>query len=129
MPVLRTDIEGALNEIVSQEAGMRFQGLAVALGKKRWPELIAQERKSDFGLDAYAPSNLTVQKRGKGLAASITPTQGKISDDAKKAKKYFPDLEILLFVTSSKGSGKRQFRKNTALNFTFSGVRKSSLRC
>ncbi len=70
MVVLRTDIERALDELVSQENGMRFQGLAVVLGKKRWPELIARQRKKDFGLDAYAPASLTPEKIGKGLAAS-----------------------------------------------------------
>jgi hypothetical protein len=86
MAILRVDIERALNELVSQENGMRFQGLAVALGKKRWPELIARQRKKDFGLDAYAPASLTPEKIGKGLAASVTPTLKKVSDDAKEAK-------------------------------------------
>lgn len=102
MAVLRTDIERALNEIASQEEGMRFQGLAVVLGKKRWPELIARQRKKDLGLDAYAPASLTPEKKGKGLAASITPTLKKISGDAKTAKENFPDLKSLLFVTSAK---------------------------
>src|SRR5688572_13476369 len=104
MPVLRTDIEKALDELASQEEGMRFQGLAVVLGKKRWPELIARQRKKDFGLDAYAPSSFTPEKFGKGLAASITPTLRKISGDTDTAKKNFPDLGALLFVTSAKVS-------------------------
>jgi hypothetical protein len=102
MAVLRTDIERALDELGSQEEGMRFQGLAVVLGKKRWPELIARQRKKDFGLDAYAPSSLTPERFGKGLAASITPTLKKISGDAETARKNFPDLRALLFVTSAK---------------------------
>jgi len=102
MAVLRTDIERALDELASQEEGMRFQGLAVVLGKKRWPELIARERKKDFGLDAYARSSLTPERVGKGLAASITPTLRKISADAETAKENFPDLKMLLFVTSAK---------------------------
>jgi hypothetical protein len=102
MAVLRTDIERALDELASQEEGMRFQGLAVVLGKKRWPELIARQRKKDLGLDAYAPASLTPEKIGKGLAASITPTLKKISGDAKTAKENFPDLTALLFVTSAK---------------------------
>lgn len=102
MTILRTDIERALDELASQEEGMRFQGLAVVLGKKRWPELIARQRKKDLGLDAYAPASLTPERIGKGLAASITPTLKKISDDAETAKKNFPDLRKLLFVTSAK---------------------------
>jgi hypothetical protein len=102
MPILRTDIERALDELASQEEGMRFQGLAVVLGKKRWPELIARQRKKDHGLDAYASASLTQERIGKGLAASITPTLKKISDDAETAKRNFPDLRMLLFVTSAK---------------------------
>jgi RecA/RadA recombinase len=102
MAVLRTDIERALDELTSQEEGMRFQGLAVVLGKKLWPELIARQRKKDSGLDAYAPASLTHNKVGKGLAASITPTLRKISTDAKTAKQNFPDLKMLLFVTPAK---------------------------
>jgi hypothetical protein len=102
MPVLRTDIERALDELASQEEGMRFQGLAVVLGKKRWPELIACERKKDLGLDAYAHSSLTPERVGKGLAASITATLKKISGDVQTAKKNFPDVSMLLFVTSAK---------------------------
>ena len=102
MTVLRTDIERALDELASQEEGMRFQGLAVVLGKMRWPELIARQRKKDFGLDAYARASLTPEGGGKGLAASITPTLKKISGDAGNAKESFSDLRMLLFVTSAK---------------------------
>ena len=102
MAVLRIDIERALEELVSQEEGMRFQGLAVVLGKQRWPEFIANERKNDFGLDAYAPPSLTGERVGKGLAASITATLGKVSTDAKTAKKNYPALKVLLFVTPGK---------------------------
>ena len=87
---------------MSQEEGLRFQALAVVLAKKRWPELIAHQRKKDLGLDAYTPPSLTPERVGKGLAASITPTLRKLSADAKRAKDNFPDLETLLFVTAGK---------------------------
>ena len=115
MTILRTDIEKALNEIVSQEEGMRFQGLAVVLGKKRWPELIARQRKKDFGLDAYTPASLTLEKFGKGLASSITPTLKKVSDDAMTAKKNFSDLKAFLFVTPAKVSNSDRKRWEEAL--------------
>ena len=81
---------------------MRFQGLAVVLGKKRWPAFIARQRKKDFGLDAYAPADLTADGISRGLAASITPRLEKIASDAETAKKNFPDLQSLLFVTPAK---------------------------
>jgi hypothetical protein len=37
MTVLRTDIERALNDLISNEEGMRFQDLAVV--KQHWPEV------------------------------------------------------------------------------------------
>ena len=99
MAILRTDIERALDELISHEDWGRFQGLAVVLGKQRWPELIAHPRKRDFGLDAYAPAGLATQNYDKGLAASITATLSKVAEDAGKAKKNFPDLGALLFFT------------------------------
>ena len=108
MPIQRIDIERALDELISQEEGMRFQGLAVVLGKRRWPELIARQRKKDFGLDAYAPAIETRERVGKGLAASITPTLGKVRDDAETAKENYPDLATLLFVTPAKISNAMQ---------------------
>ena len=102
MAVLRADVERALDELISQEGGMRFQGLAVVLAKKRWPALIARQRKKDFGVDAYAPASLTADGISKGLAASITPTLRKIASDTKTAKRNFPDLQLLLFVTPAK---------------------------
>ncbi|WP_156522943.1 hypothetical protein [Bordetella ansorpii] len=83
MVTLRTDIERALDELASQEEGMRFQGLAVVIGKLRWPELIARQRKKDFGLDAYAPASLAPGGIGTGLAASITPSLKKISESPR----------------------------------------------
>ena len=102
MAIQRIDIEHALDDLISEEEGMRFQGLAVVLGKQRWPQLIAHQRKKDFGLDAYAPASETPEGVGKGLAASITPALRKISDDAAKARKHYPALKKLLFVTAAK---------------------------
>ena len=102
MPLLRIDIERALDELISQEAGMRFQGLAVVLGKQRWRELISHQRKKGLGLDAYARASETPEGIGKGLAASLTATLGKISADVTKAKDNYPDLQRLLFLTPAK---------------------------
>ena len=78
---------------------MRFQGLAVVLGKQRWPQLVAHPRKNDLGLDAFAPASETPERTAKGLAASITPRFTKISTDAETAKRNYPGLGKLLFVT------------------------------
>ena len=99
MAILRTDIERALDDLIAHEDGLRFQGLAVAIGKRRWSNLIARPRKKDGGLDAYAPARETREGFGKGLAASITATERKVLEDAAKAKRNFPDLKALLFVT------------------------------
>ena len=72
MPILRTDTERALDELVANEEGMRFQALAVVLAKQKWPDLIASERHKDGGLDARAPASIADGKKGKGVASSIT---------------------------------------------------------
>lgn len=102
MPLLRVDIERALDELILHEEGIRFQRLAVVLGKQRWRELIACQPKKDLGLDAYAPASLTPEKIGKGLATSITASLAKISADASSARANYPDLRVLLFVTAGK---------------------------
>ena len=116
MPVLRIDIERALEDLISQEEGMRFQGLAVVLGKMRWPHLVAHPRKKDLGLDAYVPAWDTEEKMGKGLAASITPNLGKISNDAERAKENYPDLGALLFVTPAKVGKTKQRQWEEAIH-------------
>jgi len=98
----RIDIERALDNLVSNEGGMGFQGLAVVLAKLRWPELIACERHNDLGLDAYASPILSPDRIGKGLACSITPTFKKLSRDANVAKEHYRSLSVLIFATPNK---------------------------
>jgi hypothetical protein len=99
MTVLRTDIERVLDDMISNEEGMRFQGLAVVLAKQRWPEFIACERKKDLGADAVARASLTPDRSGKALACSLTATLDKIKGDAAKIKENFPDITQLIFAT------------------------------
>jgi hypothetical protein len=94
MAVLRSDIEKALDEMISNEEGMRFQGLAVALAKQLWPDLIASERKKDLGADAVGG--------GKALACSLTATLKKIKEDATGIKAHFSGVEKLIFATPKK---------------------------
>lgn len=100
--VERIDIERALEDLISNEEGMRFQGLAVALAQQRWPELIACERHNDLGLDAYASPNSSPNGIGKGLACSITATFGKIGGDARTAKEHYGPFTLLVFATPRK---------------------------
>jgi hypothetical protein len=99
MTVLRTDIEKALDELISNEEGMRFQGLAVVLAKQKWPDLIASERKKDLGLDAHAPALLARGDKGRGLACSLTATLEKIKDDVEKIRRDADDVKVLVFAT------------------------------
>jgi hypothetical protein len=107
MPV-RAEILRALEDFIANEGGMKFQHLAVALGRIRWPELIASERRHDLGLDAHASALLSPDKVGKGLASSITPTLTKLKEDAEKAKKHYGDLASLIFVTPATVTKERQ---------------------
>jgi len=102
MTTLRTDIEKALDELISNEEGMRFQGLAVVLAKQKWPEIIASERKKDLGLDAYIPASLAQDGIGKGLASSLTATLKKIRGDIETFQPHANDVKVLLFATPRK---------------------------
>jgi hypothetical protein len=99
MPIQRVDLEKALDELISHEEGLRFQALAVVLAKERWPQLIAHERKSDFGLDAYAPESPDGGNSSIGLACSLTASLGKIRADIAEAQKHFPALKTVIFST------------------------------
>lgn len=107
MPV-RAEIIKALDDFVANEGGMKFQHLAVALGKLRWPELIASERRADLGLDAHASALLSPDAVEKGLASSITAALEKIAGDAERAKKHYGELKSLIFVTPETVTKKRQ---------------------
>jgi len=97
--VLRGDIERALDDLVSHEEGMRFQSLAVILGKLRWPDLIASERRWDQGRDAYVSARMATDGRGKALAVSVTATLAKLKADAAEILKHVDDVSLLVFVT------------------------------
>src|SRR5690348_2020051 len=101
MAITKLMIERALDELVSFEEGFRFQALAVALARQKWPYLTAHEPKKDNGLDAYAPASVTPSQTGHGVACSITKEKvfEKIKSDAETARKKFPDLRILTFAT------------------------------
>lgn len=86
MAALRSDIEKALADLISNEEGMTFQGLAVVLAKKRWTDLIACERKKDMGADAIPKGPFAAEGIGKVLACSTTATIAKIRSDAQKVK-------------------------------------------
>jgi hypothetical protein len=122
MTIHRTEIERALDEIISNEEGMRFQGLAVVLAKQKWADLVACERKWDRGLDARTPASLAAHGVGKGLACSITATLEKIRDDAANSKAHFDDVSVLIFATPQRvtnhtaGAWAEQIKKDLAMN-------------
>ena len=89
---LRTEIEKALDEIISNEEGMKFQGLAVVLAKIKWPAFIACERKKDLGLDGYLPASLAQDGIAKGLASSVTAKLEKITRDIEAFRRTYNDI-------------------------------------
>jgi hypothetical protein len=96
---LRTDVEKALYELIAEEQAFKFQGLGVVLAKQKWPRLVASERRYDLGLDAHARGDLEPDGRGMGLACSLTAEYEKISEDATKVVKNYPDVRVLVFAT------------------------------
>jgi hypothetical protein len=100
----RSEIELALDEMISDETGMRFQGIAVIHAQQKWPQLMACERKKDGGLDAHADGASQPDGKGIGLACSIRASLKKLGDDAEQVKKHHPDVKLLIFSTAEKVS-------------------------
>ncbi len=107
MAVLRTDIERALDDLISNEGGPKFQALAAILAKRRWLDLIPSERKSDLGADAIAKPVFAAEGEGKVLACSTTATMEKIRNDAERIKDNFPGISKLIFATPDTVANKR----------------------
>jgi hypothetical protein len=99
MLTLVSDIERALDDIVSNEDDVRFQRLATVLAKEKWPGLIASERKRDLGRDALAPAALAEEQKGKALACSITARLPKVMADVKKICRETPAPSTVIFST------------------------------
>jgi hypothetical protein len=122
----RSEIERALNEMMSDETGMKFQGLAVLHGEKKWPQLVACERKWDRGLDAHAKRVLQRDGKGIGLASSITATIKKISNDAKEVKLHYADVQVL---TSHRARGSLSLASGYKTRWSTSLARMFSVFC
>src|SRR5712692_8432702 len=99
MAILKSDIERALDDLISHEEGIKVQCLAVVLAKKRWPDLIASEPKKDLGDDAIAKATFAAEGGDKVLACSTTAKLQKIREDAEKIKKHFKGTTKLVFAT------------------------------
>jgi len=117
----RTEIELALDEMISDETGMRFQGVAVIHAQQKWPQLVACERKKDGGLDAHADGASQPDGKGIGLACSIRASLKKLSSDAEQVKKHHPDVQLLIFSTAEKVGEyeKEAWGKEILKNFGF----------
>ncbi len=96
----RSEIERALDEMISDEGGMKFQGLAVINARQKWPQLVAFGRKWDGGLDAHVDGDLAPDGTEVGLASSVTATLKKVRSDAAKVKENYPAVRVLVFATA-----------------------------
>ncbi len=96
----RTDIIRALEDMSAYEGGFSFQALAVILGKKRWPRLIASEWKNDLGRDAYTPA--ADGGPAIALAGSLSADLGKIKGDLSRIRETWSSIDVLVFCTPQK---------------------------
>ncbi len=98
------EIERALDLLISNEEGFRFQRLAVALAKHKWPFVVATEIHLDGGEDALTHPFLTQDGKRFDIACSLTPDYGKIKGDANRIKSRGVQLDLLVFYTPRKVS-------------------------
>jgi hypothetical protein len=99
MPNLVSEIERALDDIVSNEDDVRFQRLATVLAKAKWPGLIASERKRDLGRDGLAPAVFAKDQNATALACSITKSLAKVKGDVVKICRETPAPSTIIFST------------------------------
>ena len=99
MPNLVSEIERALDDIVSNEDDVRFQRLATVLAQERWPGLIASERKKDLGRDALASAVLAKDQKATALACSITASLTKVRGDVEENCREITALTTVVFST------------------------------
>jgi hypothetical protein len=102
MPNLVSEIERALDDIVSNEDDVRFQRLATVLAQERWPGLIASERKKDLGRDALASAVLAKDQKATALACSITASLTKVRGDVEEICREIPAFTTVVFSTPRK---------------------------
>jgi hypothetical protein len=69
MPITKAEIEKALDELIDDADGFRFQNLATVLAKEKWPSLVASEPRKDLGADALISATLAPDR--KGLASCM----------------------------------------------------------
>ena len=108
MAITKAQIIAALDDLIAHEEGFRFQSLGVILATQKCDKLVAHEKKSDLGLDAYAPAVEFEDRLGRGAACSLTATLAKVKADIEEAQKHFKDLKVLYFVTPRPVAEKRK---------------------
>lgn len=92
---MRTEIEQALADLITNERGLDFQRIAVPLAQARHPTLVASEPKKDGGKDAFEVG----QDGGLSVACSISPTWAKIKKDIERIRERGAALTELWFYT------------------------------
>jgi hypothetical protein len=70
-----SEIEKALDDLIIDEAGMKFQALAVVLAKQKWPRLVACERKKGDA-SASRSSGFSPTLQSMARAGSFLPVFG-----------------------------------------------------
>src|SRR4051812_42105837 len=97
-PITRSDLERALDDLVSNQRSTDFQRIAVRLAKEKNPSLVASEISKDGGEDAFLLGKLP-DGTSLSVAASLTATIGKIRLDLNAVRKRKPDVKTLWFYT------------------------------
>jgi hypothetical protein len=97
-PITRSELERALDELISNKRGIDFQRIAVPLARERCPSLVANEISKDGGEDAFLVGKLP-DGTVLSVAASLTATLDKIRNDIRKIKTRKPQVNSLWFYT------------------------------
>ena len=94
-------IKEALESLKAAERAADFEALACHLAKRRWPELVVTERKSDGGEDLTSFTANASGQRVRG-AVSLTGTWDKVRKDAKRQRGRKVKTDVLVFLTTER---------------------------
>jgi len=97
----RSQIETALEELITNQRATDFQRMAVRLARARCPDLVASELSHDGGEDAFTAFT-TTESRQLAVACSLTATLVKIKTDLGAIRARKPSISELWFFTPRK---------------------------
>ncbi|MBF0136408.1 MAG: hypothetical protein H7833_04965 [Magnetococcus sp. DMHC-1] len=99
METIRFKIKSALNVLIEEKNGIKFQRIAIHCLRSKWPSLIAAAEYSDAGEDALTVTSEGTDKTIRSLSCSLTAKKYKLINDAKRIRSHRSNVQEYIFAT------------------------------